>query len=278
MNMGFETSLYELGFYLCIFLLMIVVGAIGLGVLTLPFFYLVIFGFRSLLWMASATGLRIINYLQMMFRNITRSLLRTSLIYVAIFVLTFMISGLWSILNFLDSITTEKENNLKAIITEKNQIPSQMKPSFEQDVVSIALNLPPNMRPKNGADDIMTWSFVGGTLDPNNRTLKNTLFLFCMEPRKLLTMMDGLEDLSGEERRQLEWGIAEMERNPKAIAVGKERLKTMEKRVGDRIKIDCINFTGLTFEFDIIGELPEGRYDQSAVMNRDYFTNTLKDY
>ena len=114
----------------------------------------------------------------------------------AIFVLVFVISGLWSMLNFIDSITEDKENNLKSIITEKHQLPSMMPRKYEAEIFDMAMKLPPEMRPKNGRDDIMTWSFVGGSLDPNNRSLKNMVFFFAMEPRKLLTMMDGLDELT----------------------------------------------------------------------------------
>ncbi len=278
MPVSIETSIYELGLYFAAGLVILVGLAILLAVLTLPLFYAVLFGIRISLSIAQTSGIRLFNYLNMIFRSITRSLLRTSLVYVAIFVLTFMISGLWSILSFLDGATAEKENNLKAVITEKNQIPSQMRPSLEAEIQKIAMSLPPEMRPKGGDDDIMTWSFVGGTLDPTNRSIKNTIFLFCMQPRRLLTMMDGLDELTGEQRQLLEWGIAEMERNPKAIVVGKERLKTMEKQVGDRIKITSLNYKDIDFEYEIIAELPEGRYDQSAVMNRDYLYNALRDY
>jgi putative ABC transport system permease protein len=276
---AFETSLYELGLYMAIGLLALVVIAIALGILTLPVFYLAVFGGQLALRLLQFTGIRAFNYLGMMFRSITRNLLRTSLTYVAIFVLVFVISGIWSMLNFVDSITEDKENNLKAIITEKHQIPSMMPRKYEAEIWDIAMKLPQEMRPKNGTDDIMTWSFVGGSLDPNNQSLKNMVFFFAMEPRKLLTMMDGLEDLTPNEMAQLKWAVAEMERNPKAVVIGEERLELMGKKVGDRFKIDSINYKGLTFEFDIIASLPKGsRYAQSAVMTREYFYRTVDDY
>jgi putative ABC transport system permease protein len=70
-----------------------------------------------------------------------------------------------------------------------------------------------------------------------------------------------------------------MERNPKGVVIGPERLKTMNKQVGDRFKIQSINYKGLEFEFDIIATLPPGtRYDQSAMMTREYFYRTVDDY
>jgi putative ABC transport system permease protein len=276
---GFETSMYELGMYMALGLLALVVFAIILGIVTLPAFYVTLFSAQLALRILQSTGLRMVNYLAMMFRSITRNLLRTSLTYVAIFVLVFVISGIWSMLNFIDSITEDKENNLKAIITEKHQIPSMMPRKYESQIFEIAMSLPPGMRPKNGADDFMTWSFVGGSLDPNNQTLKNMVFFFAMEPRKLLTMMDGMEDLTPSELQQLNWAIAEMERNPKAVVIGPERLALMEKKVGDRFKIQAINYKGLEFEYEIIATLPAGtRYDQSAVMTREYFYRAVDEY
>lgn len=276
---GFETAMYMLGVYMALFLLAVVVAAIVLGILTLPAFYLILFGAQFALKLAQVSGVRIFNYLGMMFRSITRNLLRASLTYFAIFVLVFVISGIWTMLTFIDSITEDKENNLKAIVTEKHQIPSMMPRKYEQQIFDIAMSLPPEMRPKNGSDDFMTWSFVGGSLDPNNQTRENMVFFFAMEPRKLLTMMDGLDELTPSETQQLQSAIAEMERNPKAVVIGPERLTMMNKRVGDRFKIQAMNYKGLEFEFDIIATLPVGtRYDQSAVMTREYFYRAVDDY
>src|SRR5437870_1598698 len=247
-----DTSLYELGLYMTLFLLGLVVSAIGLGVFTLPAFYVTVFGCQLGLRLLQFTGIRVFNYVGMMFRSITRNLLRTSLTYVAIFVLVFVISGMWTILNFVDSITAEKENNLKAIISDKHQFPSLMRRGLEREIFEIAMSLPPEMRPKDGESDMMTWSFVGGALDPTNRTLKNTLFFFAMEPRKLLTikdgkpfsMMDGIDELTPAELRALNAAIDEMERNPKAVVIGADKLKMMEKKVGDRFKLYCFNYQG----------------------------------
>jgi putative ABC transport system permease protein len=276
---GFETAMYLLGAYMALFLLAVVVFAIGLGILTLPAFYLILFGAQLSLKLAQRTGVRAVNYVGMMFRSITRNLLRASLTYFAIFVLVFVISGIWTMLTFIDSITEEKENNLKAIITEKHQIPSMMPRKYENQIFEIAMNLPPEMRPKNGADDFMTWSFIGGSLDPNNQTKENMIFFFAMEPRKLKTMMDGLDELSASELNQLDRAIQEMERNPKAVVIGPERLAMIKKRVGDRFKIQAMNYKGLEFEYEIIGTLPAGtRYDQSAVMTREYFYRAVDEY
>jgi putative ABC transport system permease protein len=54
-------------------------------------------------------------------------------------------------------------------------------------------------------------------------------------------------------------------------------LKTINKRVGERIKIYGIIYKDINLEFEIIGTFPESiaRYAQSAVFNRDYLYDSL---
>jgi putative ABC transport system permease protein len=216
--------------------------------------------------------------LVLIIRSLSRNLLRTSLTYLAIFVLVCVITFIWSILDFLALVTTEKEGNLKAIITERKQIPSQMKPSHEAELKAMIQELPEENRPKGGDDDMMTWAFVGGSLDPQNRTPQNSLFLFCMEPKKLLTMMDGLDDLTGEQRAQLQRAIDRMEEDRTCAVLGKDRLAQLGKRVGDEITLSSFNYADMTFKLKIIAVFPEGRYDQSAIMHRDYLKRSLEAY
>jgi putative ABC transport system permease protein len=212
-------------------------------------------------------------------RSLIRSLLRTSLTYLAVFVLVFMLSCIWSVLDFLGALTAQKDANLKGIVTEKYQIPSQMKPSHLQGIKDLIAELPPDQRPDNIDDNIMTWAFVGGTLDPNKRTFQNSLFFFATEPEKVLKMMPGLEDLTGEELDLLKKATAQMERDPKAVVIGAERLRQLGKRVGDRMKVTSLNYKDLEFDFTIIAEFPSGsRWEQSAVMNRRYLDNELDAY
>ena len=96
--------------------------------------------------------------------------MRTSLTYLALFVLTWVLVFLYTILSFIGNVTREKEANFKAIVTNKTMIPSQMPPGHYDRFRQIVLEeLPPDMRPVHGDDDIMSWSFVGGTLDPANK-------------------------------------------------------------------------------------------------------------
>jgi putative ABC transport system permease protein len=114
------------------------------------------------------------------------------------------------------------------------------------------------------------------------------VFFFCMEPRKLLTMMDDLDQLSGQELVDLEKAIQKMEEDPRCVLVGEERLQAMNKKVpapGDtkteRISVTSINYLGIDMDgLEIIGTFPRSasRYAQSAVMNYRMLQNSLDSY
>src|SRR5262249_33704398 len=132
-----------------------------------------------------------------------------------------------------------------------------------------ALSLPEGHRPSQA--DLMTWQFYGGTLDPDKRTPENLIFFFAMEPDKLPTMMDDLENLDPALVRALK-------ENDRGAIVGKERLAKMNKKVGEKLPVTGLNYKDIDLDFYILGTFPEGRYNQSAVMNRDYLNRSLEDY
>ena len=277
---GYDPSLFMLTAYLLGLLAALILGAIVLGLLTLPAFFLVLFGVEQLASVvAHVSGAFPAKLLVIMFRGLRRAPLRTSLTYVALFVLTFVLCLIYAVLFLINYVTTEKEANFKAIVTHKTLIPSQMPPGYYEEFKRICLEeLPPEMRPPRGELDMISWSFVLTTTDKTNPRRDTLIFLFALEPNKVLTMMDGLEELTGEERRLLEAAAEEMMRNPQAIVMSKQQLKKLNLQVGQRVKSFGMNYPKLTFDFLIIGELPEGRYEGVAFMNREYLLQLLDAY
>jgi putative ABC transport system permease protein len=204
--------------------------------------------------------------LGLMLKNIRRNWIASILASLATIMLVLMVTLVWSVLSFLDQVTAEKSKDLKAIITERWQIPSQMPYSYAATLTEGAARTEDDIRPI----DSMTWSFYGGTTDIKNRTLNNTLFAFAMEPKKLRTMMDDLDSLPPDQAAELDAAIAKMEDNRLGTIVGLDRLEALGKRVGDRIKLFGINYRGIDLELEIVGTFPRGRYDKSAVIHRDY--------
>jgi putative ABC transport system permease protein len=217
-------------------------------------------------------------------KSLRRNLLRSVLTGLATFVLVLVITLVWSILAFLDAITEAKSQNLKAIVTEKYQLPSQMPYSY---AATLAEGAPrqPNDYHVNPNKDAMLWAFYGGTIDPLKRTRENIVFFFTMEPSKLLavdsrgnftSMMDDLDQVSDADKHRLAAACAEMEKYPFKVLIGPGRLAALNKRVGERMKVTSLNYKDIDLEVEILGELPGGRYEQSAIMNYQYLDQALK--
>jgi putative ABC transport system permease protein len=206
-------------------------------------------------------------YLSFVSKSLLRNLLRTALTSVAVMVLVFVVTLVVSFLAVLDFIMMEKSKDLKAIVTERWQVPSQMPYAYVSTLEQGAATHSGDIRP----DDTMSWSFYGGTLDPEKRTRESMLFAFAMDPRKLSTMMDDMENLDPVTQQKLV-------DNKRGIIIGIEKLQAVNKRVGERIKITSMNYKDIDLDFDIVGTFPDGRYNNSAVMNRDYLLDALDAY
>ena len=164
-------------------------------------------------------------FLTLIFKNIARNKVRSILTALGTMVLVFVVTLVWSVLKFLDDATAEKSTNLKAIVTERWQLPSQMPFSYAATLSEGAYREPGDIKP----DDSMTWQFYGGTLDKGTRTFENSLFAFALEPRKLRTMMDELDSLPPDQAADLDAAIETMEQNRQGIILGRDRLALLNK-------------------------------------------------
>jgi putative ABC transport system permease protein len=222
-----------------------------------------------------------------MLKSLRRNPLRSTLTGLTIFVLVLVVTLAWSVLAFLDRQTEAKSKNLKAIISEKYQLPSMMPWKYEHTLAEGAPKKQGDYH-VNPAKDSMYWSFYVGTTDPTKQPRDSFIFFFCMDPRKLISvdangkftsMMDDIDDVSDDDKRRLLAACEIMEQYPYKVLVGPSRLKALGKKVGERIKASGIVYSkGLELEVEILGELPGGRYEQSAVMNFKYLDKTIDDY
>jgi putative ABC transport system permease protein len=209
-------------------------------------------------------------------KSLARNKLRTVLTAMATGLFVLLITLVWTVLYFLDLVTQEKKKDLKAVITERWQIPSQMPFAYAAVLAEGAAAKPGDIKPL----DSMTWQFFGGTVDQGAKpTRENMIFFFCMQPSKVMTMMDGIDQYSPAERAELEAGLKAMEQDPRKVVIGADRLKAMNKKVGERIGIYSFNYKDINLDdVEIIGAFPSGAYGQSAVMNRDRLNNALESY
>jgi putative ABC transport system permease protein len=275
-------------------------------------------------------------YLRFILRNLLRNWLRTGLTAMATMVLVLVVTLVWTILWFLNNVTSEKAKDLKAIISERWQLPSQMPFSYEADLSEGAPSKEGDYK-VDTSRDAMTWQFYAGTLDPAKRTRENIMFFFCMDPVKLLTvndkaideaidslpisstypykvnaegkmiedkvvtldatqrsalkeidqarrdgritsMMDGLDEMKPEELVAMCKAIKLSLADKRKVVIGKDRLKAINKQVGESFKLTSINYKEIDLEFEVAGVFPDGRYNQSAVMHRDYLNAAMDDY
>ena len=213
--------------------------------------------------------------LLLMVKNVRRNMVRTMLTSLGTMILVFVVTLILSVVSFLNKATSEKAANLKAIVTERWQIPSQMPFAYANSLTRGAARHPDDAVPT----DSMTWQFYGGSLDPTTRTFENIVFFFALEPVKLSTMMDELDELPAERKTDLEAAIKKMESNKQACIIGTTRLQKLNKKIGERIKVYSLNYKGIDLEFEIVGTFPAGtRYDQSAAMHRDYLNDEMDNY
>jgi putative ABC transport system permease protein len=214
-------------------------------------------------------------HIRFVLKSLLRNLLRSSLTAAATMLLVFVVTLVWTVLWFLHAVTAEKSKDLKAIVTEKWQIPSQMPFSYGATLEDGGARQPGDVKPQG----FMTWQFYGGSLvqDPSQRSRDNIVFFFGMDPKKFLTMMDGIDEFTDLQKTQIKQWADDMVKDKRKVVIGEERLAALHKRVGDTIKVYSFNFKDVDLEFDVIGALPKGRYAQSAVMNCEYLNDAVNE-
>src|SRR5688572_15592652 len=138
--------------------------------------------------------------LLLMLKNLRRNLVRTVLTCMAIFVLVFVVTMIWSFLHMLDSYTTAKAGEQKGIIMEKWQFPSMMPWNYAAALEYELDQMPADYRPT----ETMTWQFFGGSIvkEPSKRKQSDNLFFFSLDPKKI-RMMDEIDALSDADVQKL---------------------------------------------------------------------------
>ena len=146
---GPDPSVLMLSGYMLALLGGLIMAALLIGLVSLPVFFLVLFVIeRGAQAAAERTGGFVAKLVLIMFRGLRRSPLRTSLTYLALFVLTVVLAFIYAVLTFMDNVTKEKEANFKAIVTHKTVIPSQMPEAHYRNFKRMVLEeLPPESWP-----------------------------------------------------------------------------------------------------------------------------------
>ena len=176
MTSGPDLTLIEMAVYAAVFLIVLLIVLTQMAIATLPVFFAALgvmeLGLRVVQNMPDPVG-KFSKIGGLVFRNMRRNLLRTALTYVALFVLTGMLTFFYGIIKGIERFTEEKEGAQIVIMTEKFGIPSQMPPGYVRQLKDVIREkLPPEHRPDDVDKHFMTWSFVVGSLDKLLRPIR----------------------------------------------------------------------------------------------------------
>jgi len=290
MGGGPDLSLMQLAVYAALVLIGVIILLTMMAVATLPVFF-------AALGVMDA-GLRVVQNDPdpvgktakvggLVFRSLRRNLLRTALTYVALFVLTGMLTFLYNLLASIESLTQEKEGSQLVIMTDKFGIPSMLPPGYISQVKAMMRDekvLPKELQPADVDKNFMTWSFIGASLDPAKMTKENSMFLFAIDPDVVPNGMMAEQGLNKEDLGEKGWqelvrGIEKVKEDKRNVVIGADRLELIGKKVGDQIKLYSTNYKDIEFECNIVAAFPSGsRMGMNAAMRFDYLTAKLDDY
>ena len=215
-------------------------------------------------------------HLTLIIKNVGRNLLRSTLTVLGTMMLVAVVTLVWSILALLDLVTADKAQNLRAMVTERWSMPSRMPFPYVHTLKDGAA------RPGEDAvrpTDYMTWQFYIGTVDPLKITRESMVVVIACQPEKLLTMMEGLENLPPAQDAELHTAVARLKKTRQGVILGRNQFTALQRKIGDRINVRGIAMQkGIDLELEIVGVFPPGRYDGLGAIQADYYNGQMDRY
>jgi putative ABC transport system permease protein len=215
-----------------------------------------------------------VKFFLLILKNLRRNKLRTATTCLAVMVLVLVVTMIWTILYFLDNFTKEKGGNLKAIVTSRYDAQGQMPLSYAGPLSRGAARKPTDKVPV----DSMAWQVYLGTLDREKRTRENLVILIALDARslptkvgKVVTHKGMIDDLDPVDKELVD----QLVRTTNGCLLGRKRLQTLSKKVGEHFKVSGSQPAGVDLDFEIVGVLPPGRWDENGFMNARYLNAAI---
>jgi putative ABC transport system permease protein len=210
-------------------------------------------------------------------QNLRRNKLRTAVTCLAVMVLVFVVTMIWTVLYFLEDLTKNKGDNRKLIVSDRYDMQGQMPLSYVGPLSQGAARKPGDKVPV----DSMSWQIYLGTLDLENRSREKLVVLVAMDARhlptrvgKTVTHKGMIDDLNPVDKELVD----KLAQTTTGCLVGRKRLAMLNKRVGERFKVNGSQPAGINLEFEIVGVLPAGRWDENGIMNARYLNAAIDKY
>jgi putative ABC transport system permease protein len=218
--------------------------------------------------------LPISKFLLLILRNLHRNKLRSVITCLAVMVLVAVVTMIWTVVYFIESFTKEKSSNQKAVVTDRYDMQGLLPLSYAGPLSQGAARKPGDKVPV----DSMSWQFYLGTLDREKRTRDNLVVLVALDSRHLPTkagkkvvhkgMIDDLDPVD-------QGLVDKLAEKTNGCLLGRKRLRTLNKKVGERFIMKGSQPAGINMEFEIVGVLPPGRWDENGFMNARYLNAAI---
>jgi putative ABC transport system permease protein len=219
----------------------------------------------------------LVRFLLLIFKNLRRNKVRTIITSLSVMVLVLVVTMSWTLIAFLDNFTKEKSGNLKAIVTDRYDMQGLMPLSYAGPLSQGAASKAGDKVPT----DSMSWQVYLGTLDKESRTRENLVVLIATDVRNLPTKVDKvvthkglIDDLDPLDKALVDKYTA----TTNGCLLGRKRLNTLNKRVGERFTVNGSQPAGVNLEFEIVGVLPPGRWDENGFMHASYLNAAMDKY
>jgi putative ABC transport system permease protein len=216
-------------------------------------------------------------FLLLIFRNLGRNKLRTAITSLAVMVLVLVVTMIWTVIDFLGNLTKEKSSNRKAIVSDRYDMQGLLPLSYAGPLSRGAAGKPGDKLPI----DSMSWQFYIGALDAEKRTRENLVTLIAMDAchlptrvGKLVTRKGMIDDLDPIDKELAE----KMAETTNGCLLGRKRLEMLNKKVGERFRLIGSQPAGINLEFEVVGVLPAGRWDENGIMNDRYLHSAIDKY
>jgi putative ABC transport system permease protein len=215
-------------------------------------------------------------YFLLVLKNLRRNKLRTVITSLAVMVLVLVVTMIWTVIYFLNNFTKEKGGNLKAIATDRYDMQGLLPLSYAGPLSQGAAGKPGDKVPVNS----MSWQIYLGTLDQANRTRDNLVFLIATDAVHVPTKVGKavtkgmIEDLDPVEKTLVD----KLADTTDGCLLGRKRLDRLNKRVGERFRVTGSQPAGVNLDFEIVGVLPPGRWDDNGLMNARYLNAAIDKY
>jgi putative ABC transport system permease protein len=210
-------------------------------------------------------------------KNLRRNKLRTVLTSLAVMVLVLVVTMIWTVIYFLQNFTKEKSGNQKAIATDRYDMQGLLPLSYVGPLSQGAASKPGDKVPVNS----MSWQIYLGTLDQASRTRDNLVVLVATDAvhlptkvGKVVTHKGMIDDLDPVDKALVD----RLADTTDGCLLGRKRLERLNKRVGERFKVTGAQPAGVNLDFEIVGVLPPGRWDDNGFMNARYLNAAIDKY